>query len=83
MNNFKGLVVTTERLKVSGVRRIAPFFNEIHGNLFKHFDDHFRTIYVQKEMIVLSDRIMYFTNIYNNITGSRTLHSIETQLIVP
>lgn len=40
-------------------------------------------LYVQKEMSVLSDRIMYFTNIYNNITGSRTLHSIETQLIVP
>lgn len=82
MDNFKGLVVTTERLKVSGVRRIAPFFNEIHGNLFKHFDDHYRTI-CSKGNDCLSDRIMYFTNIYNNISGSRTLHSIETQLIVP
>lgn len=26
-------------------------------------------LYVLKEMIVLSDRIMYFINIYNNIIG--------------
>lgn len=75
------MVVTTERLKVSGVRRIAPLFNEIHGNL--NILMIILELYVQKEMIVLSDRIMYFTNIYNNITGSRTLHSIETELIVP
>lgn len=81
MDNFKGLVVIIEWFKVLGVGRIVFFFNEIYGNLFKYFDDYFRIICL-KGNDCLSDRIMYFINIYNNIIGFWILYFIEIWFIV-